>query len=63
MDKDSEGQEVGGDDVTPKIYGGNLAQGAVGETAEEAMVAHSPAHADCDEGEVLLGKMPRDQKM
>ena len=36
---------------------------AVGETAEEAMVAHSPAHADCDEGEVLLGKMPRDQKM
>ena len=58
-----EGQEVGGDDVTPKIYGGNLAQGAVGETAEEAMVAHSPAHANCDEGKVLLGKMPWDQKM
>jgi hypothetical protein len=62
-EKNLEGQEVGGDDVTPKIYGGNLVQGAVDKTAEEAMVVHSPTHADCDKGEVLLGKMPRDQKM
>ncbi len=55
-------QEVQGDEVPPKKYHDNLAQGGVDKAAKEGAMVHSPVYASENSWEVLLGKMPLDQK-
>jgi hypothetical protein len=43
--QNSDGQEVGGDAVTPEKYSSNLSQKAAGKSEEEADMARLPAHA------------------